>query len=424
MNNFIRSHKPIESYGYKNYYYNNTIISRNNPTIQANYQMEGLKFNGVQQGAVINNLFIANSTTSPLIELVNGTSVNCWNNLGYSTAGTLSTPDGYNATFKWNVNPQLAAPFNSGWDPRNYMFASTSPARDAGQTTPATSDYFGTVRPQGAAFDIGAFEYPSGPPTSPLLNVSPASQNFGVLAVGGVADRSFTVQNIGAGTLIGSASVGAPFSVVSGSNYSLGPTLSQTVVVRYSPTNAGTANGTVAFSGANSGTATVSGTATNTGPANPTNLNFAASDAILTAPFVDGGGYFSQAAETTLANSGSAVFNFTLTNAGAYIIQTVVNAPGDGQNSFFVNVDAQPQDPSMIWDVPVTTGFQARTVSWRGNGTDTANQFVPQIFRLSLGAHQLIIRGREANVALQSLSIVATNAPPRPPSNLRVVSLY
>jgi hypothetical protein len=70
-------------------------------------------------------------------------------------------------------------------------------------------------------------------------------------------------------------------------------------------------------------------------------------------------------------------------------------------------MDAEPQSPGMIWDVvPLTSGFAQETANWRGSGTDTADQFVPKVFTLSLGAHQLIIRGREAATLLQSVTVL------------------
>jgi hypothetical protein len=73
----------------------------------------------------------------------------------------------------------------------------------------------------------------------------------------------------------------------------------------------------------------------------------------------------------------------------------------------------------MIWDVTVTTGFEQQLVSWRGNGTDVSDQFVPQIFNLTAGTHRLIIVGREANTQLQSLSILQL---PPTPQNLRIIA--
>ena len=71
----------------------------------------------------------------------------------------------------------------------------------------------------------------------------------------------------------------------------------------------------------------------------------------------------------------------------------------------------------MAWDIlPPTTGYETRLVSWRGSGTADGNEFVPKYFVLSTGTHQLIIRGREANVQLDQFAIVKV---PAPPQNLR-----
>lgn len=86
-------------------------------------------------------------------------------------------------------------------------------------------------------------------PSGPSLSVSPSSRNFGSVLVGGYADLTFTVQNDGGGTLAGSASVSAPFSVASGGSYSLAGGASQQVTIRYSPTSAIGSTQTVSFTG-------------------------------------------------------------------------------------------------------------------------------------------------------------------------------
>lgn len=146
-------------------------------------------------------------------------------------------------------------------------------------------------------------------------------------------------------------------------------------------------------------------------------LTFSASAGNITAPFAVINGSLYQTTITDAVTGGSAVYTFTIAADGAYVIQASVNAPNTSQNSFFVNIDAQPEDPTMIWDIPITVGFESRLISWRGNGTDGSNQFVPAVFRLTKGTHQLVIRGREANVMLQSFSILQT---PPPPVALRV----
>jgi len=133
-------------------------------------------------------------------------------------------------------------------------------------------------------------------------------------------------------------------------------------------------------------------------PAPP--LSFAASAGTITAPFTVVNGVVSQAVETGVTTGGRAVYNVTITVPGDYMISTVVNAPSESANSFYVNIDGEPTDPTMIWDIPVTTGFTNRLVSWRGKGNSSNSQYVPIVFTLSAGTHQVIVRGREANTQL------------------------
>jgi hypothetical protein len=143
--------------------------------------------------------------------------------------------------------------------------------------------------------------------------------------------------------------------------------------------------------------------------------SFPASAAVLTAPLVLTNDYLSLASEQAeLAAGGKAVFNFTIKDAGNYVIETLVNAPDESSNSFFVNIDAMPTDPDMIWDIEVTTGFEKRLVNWRGNGDPNTDQFTPKSFKLEPGAHTLILVGREPDVRLKSASILP--APPEKPA--------
>ena len=69
------------------------------------------------------------------------------------------------------------------------------------------------------------------------------------------------------------------------------------------------------------------------------------------------------------------------------------------------------------------SGAEIRIVSWQGSGTYDNPQFVPKVFTLSAGTHQLVVRGREAGVLMDSISITAPpQNPPQPPANLRVTS--
>jgi hypothetical protein len=146
---------------------------------------------------------------------------------------------------------------------------------------------------------------------------------------------------------------------------------------------------------------------------NDSRLTFAADSGTISPPFVVGNGTISQPSQTGLENGGRAVYRFNLPRAGSYIISAMVTAPNDGQNSFCVNIDAEPSDPLMIWDIPVCATPTRHLISWRGkgNGDPGLSEYRPKIFNLSAGTHQLVIRGREVNTTLGAISIVA--APPK-----------
>jgi hypothetical protein len=91
----------------------------------------------------------------------------------------------------------------------------------------------------------------------PQLGVDPVSANFGTVPVQQSSEASFTVTNIGGGTLTGNVSTAAPFSVVSGGNFSLNLGQSQTVTVRFVPTVTGEVSNGQASITSNGGSAVV-----------------------------------------------------------------------------------------------------------------------------------------------------------------------
>jgi hypothetical protein len=258
-----------------------------------------------------------------------------------------------------------------------------------------------------------------GPPV-PLLGVNPTSLNFPEIGVGQSADLQFFVTNAGVGTLSGTASATAPFGVVGGGNYALSTAQVWPVTVRYSPVNMGTHNGRVIFTGGAGSTNTI------TGQAFPVlGWTFSASGGLVSAPFTISGGYLVQNIETdgdpTTSGAGRAVYGFVITNSGNYLISAYVDAPNTGADSFHVNVDAEPVHPTMIWDIPLTVGFERRTVSWRGGG----GTGVPQVFTLTAGVHKLILRGREPGVRVDRIEITSsgpTGVRPGTPQDFRFVS--
>ena len=106
----------------------------------------------------------------------------------------------------------------------------------------------------GAASAVARAEFAVSP-TGPV--------NFGSVGVGSFAEQTFTVSNTAGGTITGAAAVAAPFSIVSGSPFTLSGTgATQAVKVRFTPTTSTTISATVSFT-ANGDT--ISGIVTGTG---------------------------------------------------------------------------------------------------------------------------------------------------------------
>jgi hypothetical protein len=79
--------------------------------------------------------------------------------------------------------------------------------------------------------------------------VSPTGTvNFGSVSLGSFAEQTFTVSSTGDGTVSGSASVAAPFSIASGSPFTLsGAGATQAVKVRFTPTTTTTVSTNLTF---------------------------------------------------------------------------------------------------------------------------------------------------------------------------------
>ena len=122
-----------------------------------------------------------------------------------------------------------------------------------------TTDKDGNSRPSSGAWDIGVYRYGTATNNGPVILVAPGSMSYGVVLTGTSVTNSITVQNMGTGTLSGSASVGAPFRVVSGGSYSLGSGQTQLVMVAFSPQVASNYVQSVAFTGGGGTNAVVSG---------------------------------------------------------------------------------------------------------------------------------------------------------------------
>lgn len=144
------------------------------------------------------------------------------------------------------------------------------------------------------------------------LSVSPnpgGGVNFGSVQIGNVANQNFTIQNTGGTAINGSASVtgGAPFSIVSGTPFTVNPSSSVNVQVRFTPSSAGAASRTLVISGDPDGAINITLNGTGTNAPTPGNLN--------TSPDISGGIDMGEVEAGSFSE-----FTFTLSNTGGTAI--------------------------------------------------------------------------------------------------------
>ena len=125
--------------------------------------------------------------------------------------------------------------------------------------------------------------------------------SFGGVNLGSFTEQAFVVSNTGGGTISGAVSVAAPFTVTSGSPFSLnGAGTSQTVTVRFTPTTTTTVSASLNFA---TGGGTISPIVTGSGIGSVTLSDTTPPTIALTAPAA------SSTVTSTVAVSGIATDN-------------------------------------------------------------------------------------------------------------------
>ncbi len=134
----------------------------------------------------------------------------------------------------------------------------------------AGSLYYISVTAVNTSGDESACSSPASAVAKINFSVNPTdTQSFGDVKIGSFTDQVFTVQNVRGGTVSGSASVSAPFSIVSGSPFTLaGSEETQAVTVRFTPTASATVRTNVNFT-ADGDTISRLATGTGTGSDSP-----------------------------------------------------------------------------------------------------------------------------------------------------------
>jgi hypothetical protein len=281
------------------------------------------------------------------------------------------------------------------------------------------TDKDGSARPAGGAWDLGPYQYvPTGAaPTVSAIAQNPADADTGVPGLQVVAGSTVEYAASASGATgdaltwgwMLSSNGGATTLVRSGSN-GISP-----VLFTYPSNGAGSVYWWT-LTVTDAVTLAVSRSQLTVGveaPAVPDkSLTFDTPLGVVTAPFVATNGYICQLTPAaSVGNGGRAAYTFNLTNAGSYIIEALASAPAVGSNSFWINIDAEPQDPTMVWSIPLTSGFERAVVSWHETAIDSRQRHAPTVFNLTRGVHTLIIRGRDAGPELRQVSILRAPVP-------------
>ncbi|MEK7635596.1 MAG: fibronectin type III domain-containing protein [Patescibacteria group bacterium] len=302
--------------------------------------------------------------------------------------------------------------------------SSPSPVLNGGLTDPGTGifsdDYFGTSRPQGAAWDIGAYEYlVSGPPpldtTSPSIptNLSATPISSSQINLSWIASTD-NVGVLGYRIFRDSSQLSTVTGQLSYSDTNLSPSTSYTYTVSAYDAAGNNSNQSTS---AQATTFLISSSS-----------SYEAESCILASPMQivsDSLASNNQYIQTSILESGTATCSFSVSAAGAYKIIARVFAQNGGTDSFYFQIDNSPED---IWDLNPTASpgeysvWREDDLAKRGTGTFDNPQYDPYTLTLSSGAHTLALRGRESNTRLDYfyLTRLTDTAPPSAPQNLSV----
>ena len=152
------------------------------------------------------------------------------------------------------------------------------------------------------------------------LAVSPANLDFGLISTGAIAEASIVVSNAGTATLLGSAAVDAPFTILTGAPFALDQSIATNVVIRFAPATPGVFSGVVVFT-SNGGSSTNPVTGRAVGTVSLWSLGAVGSDFLLSFDTVPALAYVVQ-------------YKDDLTDPAWRVLETV---PGDGTTKRVTN---------------------------------------------------------------------------------------
>jgi len=220
--------------------------------------------------------------------------------------------------------------------------------------------------------------------------VSPTGTvNFGSVNLGSFAEQTFTVSSTGGGTVSGSVSIAAPFSIASGSPFTLsGAGATQAVNVRFTPTTTTTVSTNLTFTagggsisaivtGSGAGAVTTSPTVTITSPTSSPTYTATGSSLTLQGTASDNVGVTQVTWANSRGGSGTATGTSSWT-ASAIALQlgsnvlavTARNAAGNTKTAGLTVALSDTTPPTVAVTAPAAGTTVTSTVVVSGSATD------------------------------------------------------
>lgn len=191
--------------------------------------------------------------TDNIVDSISGEPYTAPNSLLLNFSGTHNLFFGHGATPAFSTASVNADPKFVDVTTNNFQVQLGSPAIDTGTNDGISRDIIQTPRPQGAAYDIGAYEF-TGTGTVPpqgALTVSPQSVVFGNVLIGASSKQTVTLSN-SSSTSITVSGIGITGTGFSQSGPALPLTLaagqSSSVTVTFAPQNSGSVSGALQIS--------------------------------------------------------------------------------------------------------------------------------------------------------------------------------
>jgi hypothetical protein len=256
--------------------------------------------------------------------------------------------------------------------------------------------------------------------TSPIIGLSSTVLDFGAVAASSSKTNTIQVRNDGVDALVGSATnIAAPFHIVSGSPWNVSGGATNPVLIRFSPTEAGSFTNTVTMGGGGSATLTLYGVSPTVHGTSWSTTN----GGVIVSPMAITDNYVSQSTqETDPRITGSATYLFSVSTSGVYYVTLDALAPNDGANSVFVSIDSTPISSNLSYSVadlnPTNASWASFVLPMRGTGTEEAPDFPTNYWQLYTGSnHTFRLYGREAGVQVSNvtLTLVVEEAPASAP---------